>query len=154
MKRVVLPAALAASLLLPSLALAAGQFMSAKGEYVWNPKTSHYASPVYAKEQTMSITHDDGKTIGLSQAVTLADGKKIDWSFDGAYDGKPHPGQWITIALTRNAPDAFTNDYVMVDGTKGHEVATITAEHVTIRGSSLDKNGAEQPYVEVWDRVK
>ncbi len=152
--RMLLPALAGIFALSAGLAQAETKFISAEGEYVWNPKASHYSTPVYAKEQTMSIKHDDGKTVTLSQDVTLADGKKINWSYDGAFDGKPHPGEWITIALTRVRPDAYANDYVMNDGTRGHEVATITAKRVTIRGASVDANGGKHPYVEVWDRVK
>lgn len=148
-----LPALAAGLILLSAPARAENGFVSAVGEYHWNEKASHYETPPYAKDQTMSVTHDDGKAITLSQSVQLADGKKIDWAYDGAYDGKPHPGQWITIALTRIKPNAFANDYVMSDGTKGHEVATITKKRITIRGASLDDKGGKHPYVEVWDKV-
>lgn len=151
-------AAFALAMVIPILAaspvVAAGAFISGAGEYVWNPKTSHYETPPYAKAQTMSIPHDDGKTIKFSQDVTLADGKHFTWAYDGAYDGKPHPGDWITVALTRVAPDAFSNDYTMSDGTKGHEVATISKDKIVIRGASVDPKGAKQSYEEVWDRVK
>jgi hypothetical protein len=147
-------AAAAAVLLAAPLALADTAFISAEGEYVWNPKTSNYPQGAYASEQTMSIKHDDGKTISVSQDVHLKDGKVIDWNYDGPYDGKPHHGDWITIALKRIKPNAFSNDYVMSDGTKGHEVATITKEHVTIRGHSFDAQGGKHPYVEVWDKVQ
>ena len=149
-----LPAvAVGLALLATAHARADQAFISAEGEYKWNPKTSHYPQGTYATEQTMSVKHDDGKTITLSQDVHLKDGKTIDWNYDGAYDGQPHHGDWITIALKRIKPNAFSNDYVMVDGTKGHEVATITKGHITIRGASFDAKGGKHPYVEVWDKV-
>ena len=147
-------AAGAAALSAAAVALADQAFLSAKGEYVWNLAASHYESPPYAKSQTMSIPHDDGKTITFSQDVTLSDGQRFTWAFDGAFDGKPHPGQWITVALTRSAPNAFTNDYVMNDGTKGHEVATIYPDKIIIRGSSASPTGKKDTYEEVWDKVK
>jgi len=155
MKRLALPA-LAAALFAfaPAPGYAETAFISGTGEYVWNPATSHYGTPPYAKTQTMSIAHDDGKTVKLSQNVTLADGKTFTWGYDGAYDGKPHPGDWITIALKRIKPDAFSNDYTMNDGSKGHEVATISADKIVIEGDSVDPKGAKQHYVEVWDKTK
>lgn len=145
----------AAVLLAAPFALAETVFVSAEGEYVWNPKTSHYPQGAYTTTQTMSIKHDDGKTISVSQDVHLKDGKVIDWNYEGAYDGKPHHGDWITIALTRIKPNAFLNKYVMSDGTKGREIATIDAKHVTIRGNTFDAQGVKGPgYVEVWDKVE
>lgn len=147
-------AAGAAALASAAVAFADEAFRSAQGEYVWNLGASHYESPPYAKTQTMSIPHDDGKTIKFSQDVTLADGQRFTWAYDGTFDGKPHPGEWITVALTRSAPDAFTNDYSMNDGTKGHEVATIYADKIVIRGHSKTPAGKEDTYEEVWDKVK
>jgi hypothetical protein len=143
-----------AALTAGAVAFAEQAFVSAKGEYVWNLAASKYESPPYAKSQTMSIVFDDGKAIKLSQDVTLADGKRFTWAFDGAFDGKPHPGEWITVALKRVAPNAFSNDYSMNDGTKGHEVVTITANQIVIRGSSVTPAGHKDTYVEVWDRVQ
>ena len=154
MKSIALAAAAAAVLAAP-LALAEPAFISAEGEYVWNAKTSHYPQGAYTTTQTMSIKHDDGKTISVSQDVHLTNGQTIDWNYEGAYDGKPHHGDWITIALTRIKPNAFLNEYVMSDGTKGREIATIDAKHVTIRGNTFDAKGVKGPgYVEVWDKVQ
>ena len=154
MKRFVTAAATAAILLAGSAALADTGFVSAEGEYHWNAKASHYPMGAYSTDQTMSIKHDDGKSINVSQSVHMKDGKTINWGFDGAYDSLPHHGDWITIALTRTKPNAFTNDYIMVDGIRGHEVATITKSRITIRGASFDDNGVAHPYVEVWDKDK
>jgi hypothetical protein len=154
MKRIVTAAVAAAIVLASSAAFAKTAFISGEGEYVWNPKTSHYPQGAYVTDQTMSIKHDDGKTISVSQDVHLKTGKTIDWNYEGAYDGQPHHGDWITIALKRIKPNAFSNDYVMNDGIKGHEIATITKDHVTIRGASFDDKGGKHPYVEVWDKVK
>ena len=154
MKRLVTTMALTTLLAAPAALAADPGFVSAEGEYVWNPKTSHYPQGAYTTSQTMSIKHDDGKTISVSQDVHLTNGQTIDWKYEGAYDGKPHHGDWITIALTRIKPNAFLNEYVMSDGTKGREIATIDAKHVTIRGNTFDAKGAKGPgYVEVWDKV-
>lgn len=147
-------AAGAAALLTSAVAFAEEAFISAKGEYVWNQSASKYESPPYAKTQTMSIPHDDGKTIKFSQDVTLADGKRFTWAYDGTFDGKPHPGDWITVALTRTAPNAFSNEYVMNDGAKGFEVATIYPDKIVIRGTATTAAGHKDTYEEVWDKVK
>ena len=128
-------------------------YVSAGGSYVWNPKDSKYEAPVYAKEQTMEVTRDDPGGIALTQKVLLVDGKKVEWGFKSNYDGTPQPGEWITVAVKRLTPDSFENNYVMVDGQRGYEVATITADRITIRGSH-DEKGKKLTYVEVWDRVK
>jgi hypothetical protein len=159
MKRTVLATLLGVTMLagqgLAGQGAAAEQaFRSAVGEYVWNREASNYPQGAYAKDQTMSITQDDGKTISLSQVVNLVDGKSLSWAYSGPYDGQPHRDKWITIALKRISPVAFSNDYVMDDGTKGHEVATLTEKRLTIEGASLDAKGNKQPYVEVWDKVK
>ncbi len=135
-------------------ALAKGRFISSEGQWQWNAKKSHYGAPAYAKDQTMSVTHDDGKTITLSQSVELATGQKFDWSYDGAYDGVPHPGQWITVAFKRVSPRSYSNDYTMADGTKGHEIEHISANHIIIKGYSIGADTMMHYYVEVWDRVK
>ncbi len=153
-KFVMAVAAGAVALTAAAVAFAEDAFRSAQGEYVWNLAASHYESPPYATTQTMSIPFDDGKTIKFSQDVTLADGKRFTWAYDGTFDGKPHPGEWITVALTRSAPDAFTNDYSMNDGTKGHEVATIYTDKIVIRGHSTTPAGKTDTYEEVWDKMK
>jgi hypothetical protein len=128
-------------------------YVSAVGSYVWNQKASQYQAGDYAKEQTMEVTRDDPGGIVVTQAVTMADGKKFEWGFKSNYDGTRQPGEWISVAVKRLTPDSFGNDYVMSDGHKGYEVATITPERITIRGA-FDDNGKKSPYVEVWDRVK
>ena len=158
MKRIVFSVLTAGLIALAGAAVADSKtdkpYVSAVGEYNWNPKTSHYSTPVYATVQTMSIKRDDPKTgINVSQDVTLADGKKLDWSYDGPYDGKLQKREWMSFAFKRIKPDAFSNDYIMSDGTKGHEVATVSKDNITIRGSSWGKDGKKQPYVEVWDKV-
>lgn len=128
-------------------------YVSAVGSYVWNAKDSKYEAPVYAREQTMEVTRDDPGGIALTQKVTLADGKKLEWGFKSTYDGTPQPGEWITVAVKRLTPNSFENTYTMSDGHKGYEVATITADRITINGSHLD-NGKKLTYIEIWDRVK
>jgi len=77
--------------------------------------------------------------------VTLADGKKLDWSYDGPYDGKLQKREWMSFAFKRVKPNAFSNDYIMNDGTKGHEVATVATDNITIRGSSWARMGRSSP---------
>ena len=129
-------------------------YVSMEGFYVWNEKDSKYASPAYAREQTMTISRDDPGGFKLGQNIVLIDGQKTEWVAEGTFGGPPVPAGFITLQLKRVGNDAFSNDYVMADGKKGHEVFQIKGERITIKGSFRDTDGKDYPYTEIWDRKK
>jgi hypothetical protein len=77
----------------------------------------------------MSIKRDGPDGVTVSQDVTLVDGKKLTWSYDGPYDGKRQQREWMSFAFKRIGPDKWQNDYDMNDGTKGHEVGLQGPRH-------------------------
>jgi hypothetical protein len=77
---------------------AAGKYLSWEGKWTLNKDKTHYPPQIPITANDIDVTKDDGDTLQYSGTVVV-DGKSMNASFDGAYDGKPHDaggGQTLT----------------------------------------------------------
>jgi hypothetical protein len=158
MRSAILPALIAASFVMPGVAVAETKFVSWQGLWRLNEAKSHYPSgyPVM-HDHTIDVTKDDGNILQYTEAGTPDGGPKSTYSFDGAYDGKYYKaGAGQMTAFRHDATDIFHDHWKSKEGAAGQDICSFSADgaHLTCRGLVKAPSGTKLSYFEVWDKVK
>lgn len=130
------------------------RFVSMAGVWRYVIDASFHAAGAYASAITMPFERDDPEGYRWGQSITLLDGRIVQWSAAGRYDGTVVDAGFMTVALTRVAANALMNVWNCPSiSQSGREVWTIDGNRIHVGGSLRKPDGLDYAFVEIWDRV-
>lgn len=111
------------------------------GTWTLNVAKSDFGKQPAPKSATLQLTDDRDTSLKWTFTQIKADGTKLAISYDGAFDGKPHPvtgdPNLKSATFTRKG-DTAEIVWTMADGTTMRETSTIQGNVMTNRETTPD----------------
>lgn len=127
------------------------------GKWQFNAAASNQGqNPNPVVEAAFHVTQDDGKSLKFTLQETMKNGSKVEYRWDGAYDGKLRPASDSLAMGYEHAQGGWRDRWELTGGpakgTKGFDECTLAADgkRHTCRGGV---DGQPPSYTLVYDKI-
>lgn len=131
------------------------------GSWRWIEAEANFTEPGRQIVAQTCKVRVEGLSFWINQQMTLKDGAKMSWTWDGKFDGIPRPitmdhdgGEMIPIAFYVIDENYCGDSYIARDGSKvGSEYIRFGQDRIDIWGCYTVESKTQFPYFEAWERI-